>query len=167
MGVPAITLQTQESVVSVEEQPTIRDSSEVLGPTGRRGTSGSERVVNSSSGYSTNSSIKGSALNAPKVSLTSLSSAAGSFTAKFSSASSYMGKTFTDTMSITGSEFSAGSGGYSSEDDFICLSAEGGMLGKGPKAVDYDQELKPVNNYKPEEEFLGEERNEMPVSIWL
>ncbi|XP_075265850.1 bridge-like lipid transfer protein family member 3B isoform X2 [Convolutriloba macropyga] len=168
-SIPAITIQTQDTSWHVPTNDSNADLSEMQ--FGRKSNLGSEKIQNSSSGYSTASSMKG-ATNTAKVSLTSLSSAAGSLTAKFSSASSLMGKTFTDTMSITGSEFSTGSGGYSSEDDFICLSTDGaGMLNKGtnigPKVIDYDQELKPVNTYKPEEEFLGEERNDMPVTVMV
>ena len=164
-SLPVITIHTQDSGATFASNS---DSTEQ--PVFRKSMSGSERPManNSSSGYSTTSSVKGS-VGGNKVTLSSLSSAAGNLSAKFSSAGSLMGKTFTDTMSITGSEFSIGSGGYSSEDDFICLSAEGGSLSKatnvGPKVVDYDQELKPLNTYKPDEEFLGEERNDMPVSF--
>ena len=124
-----------------------------------KSTISSNRTMRSSSGVS-------SASTSSKVNLTlkSAASLSAKFSAGLTNTTSAMGKSFTDAISIAGSEISTGSGGYSSEDDFICLNADRPTSGIVPKASSYEDELKPINNYNPEEEFLGEERKDANVS---
>ena len=147
--IPSVRIGPQE-----EEIGKIPNSSEKL-----TRSASSNRTMRSSSGVS--SASTSSKVNL--LTLTSPGSLSAKFSASFTNTTSAMGKSFTDAMSIAGSEISIGSGGYSSEDDFICLNADGPVNGSVPKASSYEDELKPVNTYKPEEEFLGEERKDANV----